>query len=293
MYYIEGLVSCVIPTYKRSDTLLRAIHSVLNQSYKKIEVIVVDDNEPNDEYSRETQNKLSMVIDTRLRFVQQKKHINGAVARNVGIKEAHGEFITFLDDDDEWLPKKVEKQVTFLNANKNIDGVSTLYRVYKNGEVIRVCTPYTGVNLHRKVIDRSVSVFTSTILLRRKAFDEAGYFNESLLRHQDLQLLLDFLFDHKIGVLQEYEVKLHADSEINHPNVDKIIDIKKKFFFECHRHLERYGKTEQKEIMAAHYFEIAFAALRARRYGLTLKYLFKIGITPKAYMAVLSRYKNR
>ena len=80
------LVSVVIPTYKRSDTLIRAVSSVLNQSYRNIEVIVVDDNTPNDVYSIETQEKLKRIKDSRIRYIQQEKHINGAVARNVGIR---------------------------------------------------------------------------------------------------------------------------------------------------------------------------------------------------------------
>jgi glycosyltransferase involved in cell wall biosynthesis len=290
---IKGLVSCIIPTYKRSDTLLRAVNSVLNQTYKNIEVIIVDDNEPDDLFSLETQQKVKTINDNRVIYIKQEKHINGAVARNVGIKRARGEFIAFLDDDDEWLPVKIEKQIAILSNDREIDGVSCLYTVYKENLPIRKCQIYTGKDLHLKVIDRSVSVFTTTVVLRTKALDNAGLFDESLLRHQDLQLLLDFLFNYSIFVLNEYLAILHSDSTINHPNVDKMIDIKEQFFEHCKRHLERYDRRTQKDILSAHYFEIILSALRSKRIGVAVHYFLKIGINIRAYKKVLQRWKNR
>lgn len=291
--YEFGKVSCVIPTFKRSDTLVRAVTSVLNQNYKNIEVIVVDDNNPNDEYSVETQRKLKNIKDSRLIYIQQKQHINGAVARNVGIQEATGEYIAFLDDDDEWNEEKIRKQISFLNNNPEIQGVSCLYDVKKDGMTIRKCHPYNGKNLHKKVIDRSVSVFTSTILLRRKALDKSGYFNETLLRHQDLQFLLDFLALNNMSVLNEYLVTLHADSEMNHPNVNNMIEIKKNFFKVCSNHLKCYNRKEQKQILDAHYFEIVVTAIRQREWGTGIKYIKKIGVNPKAYLNVINRWRKR
>ena len=86
------LVSCVIPSYKRADTLRRAIDSVLAQTHKELEVLVVDDNIAGDEYS----NALRKIIeeykdDGRVKLVTQPKHINGAEARNAGVRASHGD----------------------------------------------------------------------------------------------------------------------------------------------------------------------------------------------------------
>lgn len=132
---VKGMVSCIIPTYKRSDTLIRAVKSVINQSYKNLEIIIVDDNEPNDEYSLIVQERLKAISDERIRYIQQKKHINGAAARNVGINAARGEFIAFLDDDDEWLPSKIEKQINKLMSNQEYNGITCLYTICTNGKV--------------------------------------------------------------------------------------------------------------------------------------------------------------
>ena len=120
---IKNLVSCVIPSYKRADTLRRAVDSVLAQTYNNMEVLVVDDNIAGDEFSNALHNIIDEYKDdSRVRLVTQPKHINGAEARNAGIRAAKGEWIAFLDDDDEWLPTKIEKQMAALEQHPEIAG---------------------------------------------------------------------------------------------------------------------------------------------------------------------------
>lgn len=290
---VKGMVSCIIPTYKRSDTLIRAVKSVINQSYKNLEIIIVDDNEPNDEYSLIVQERLKAISDERIRYIQQKKHINGAAARNVGINAARGEFIAFLDDDDEWLPSKIEKQINKLMSNQEYNGITCLYTICTNGKEVRKCAPYTGEDLHRKVLQRSVSVCTPTVIFRKKCLDESGYFDETMLRHQDLQLLLDFLCKNRMLVLPEYLVLIHTDVGVSRPSADKLIEIKQHFFEKMQRHFESYDKKTQKRIYAAHYFEIVLLAMREKKIKLIIKGLLKIGFNPLAYYDLLVRIKRR
>ena len=97
MEFINGLVSVIIPTFKRSDMLGRAIESVLNQTYNMLEVLVVDDNIPGSHESVNVKDIVQTYADTnKVFYVGQKEHINGAVARNVGIERSRAEFIAFL-----------------------------------------------------------------------------------------------------------------------------------------------------------------------------------------------------
>ena len=290
---IKGMVSCIIPTYKRSDTLVRAVESIINQSYKNLEIIIVDDNEPNNEYSLIVQECLKAISDERLRYIQQEKHINGAVARNVGIKAAQGEYVAFLDDDDEWLEDKLKKQIEFLNNNADYEGISCLYTQFQNDKPVRKCPPYNSNNLHKKVLDRSVAVYTSTLMLRKKALDNSGYFDESLIRHQDLQLILDFLYNNKIYVINKYLVKLNIDLGENRATVDNIIKIKNDFFSRTKKHFELYNLSERKRIFAAHYFEIIFVALKHKNIKIAIQYFFKIGFNIRAYNDIRIRYQSR
>lgn len=290
---MKGLVSCVIPTYRRSDTLNRAIKSVLSQTYKNVEILVVDDNEKGSEESNKVAELVDSFSNKKIRLVLQEKHINGAEARNAGVRASAGEYIAFLDDDDEWLPEKIEKQVAILEERPEIGGVSCLYNEYSNGAVFHSCPPYSGENLHRKVFDRSVAVFTSTVLLRKDALLRAGLFDNTLRRHQDLQLLLDFTRKNKFYVLNEYLVKLYADSDINRPSYERLKDIKKAFFGAVVSHLGIYSKREQQQIVAAHRFELAFAALKEKRILPACKQFVKVGLNIPAYKALYRRMRQR
>lgn len=290
---IKGMVSCIIPTYKRSETLIRAINSVLLQTYKNIEVLVIDDNNPNDESSLIVQKRLSEIKDKRVMYIQQEKHINGAVARNVGIRSSQGEYIAFLDDDDEWLPEKIEKQLAVLSNDEKLGGVTALYTHFVNDNPYRRCYPYSSDNLHKKVLDRSVSVFTSTVLLRKQMLNETTLFNESLKRHQDLQLLLDFLYLFPMEVVPEYLVKMNSDLGENRPSTNNFIAIKSSFFKVAQRHFDLYDKKTQQKVYAAHYFEIIFSAIKERKILCIIKYLFKIGFNLNAYSEVYNRYSKR
>lgn len=105
------LVSVVIPTLNRPKLLLRAIDSVLSQTYREIEVIVVVDKPDQD-----TVSAVQSVHDPRLKLIVNPYSWTGAGARNAGADRAAGEWIAFLDDDDEWLPNKLERQIAFASG---------------------------------------------------------------------------------------------------------------------------------------------------------------------------------
>lgn len=105
----RALVSVVIPTRDRSDLVGRAIRSVLTQTHTQLDVIVVVDG-PDDV----TEQMLRGISEPRLRWLVNHESVGGAHARNVGVRAAKGRWIAFLDDDDEWLPSKLERQLALL-----------------------------------------------------------------------------------------------------------------------------------------------------------------------------------
>ncbi len=121
------LVSVVIPTYSRNDMLSRAVECILAQTHKNLDIIVVDDNPPESEYRASTEQLMKKYeSDGRVRYIQNEKNLGGAGARNVGIEAAKGEYIAFLDDDDEYYPEKIEKQLAvFLNSK--FDNLALVY----------------------------------------------------------------------------------------------------------------------------------------------------------------------
>lgn len=105
------LVSVIIPTYNRAHLLLRAVQSVLNQTYSHFELIIVDDASTDN-----TAQVTGEISDPRVRYVRHEYNQGGAAARNTGIDLAQGKYIAFLDSDDLWLERKLEKQVEALSS---------------------------------------------------------------------------------------------------------------------------------------------------------------------------------
>ena len=111
------MVSIITPTYNRAKYLKRAVDSVLTQTYLDLELIIVDDNPQGSDARADTEKIISMYNDPRLRYIQNEKNIGGAASRNFGIFTANGNYIAFLDDDDMYLPTKIETQVEEMDRN--------------------------------------------------------------------------------------------------------------------------------------------------------------------------------
>ncbi|MDZ8187881.1 MAG: glycosyltransferase family 2 protein [Nostoc sp. ChiSLP02] len=109
----QPLVSVVIPTRNRPQIVVRGAKSALNQTLRSIEVIVIVDGP-----DEETVNALSQIGDPRLKVIELPKNIGPSGARNTGVREAKGTWIAFLDDDDEWLPEKLQRQLELANNSK-------------------------------------------------------------------------------------------------------------------------------------------------------------------------------
>jgi glycosyltransferase involved in cell wall biosynthesis len=107
----EPLVSVVMPTHNRAKLLEKAIRSVLSQTYKNLEIIVVDDASCDN-----TSETVKTIQDERVRYIRHETNKGGSAARNSGILLARGEYIAFLDDDDEWEPEKTEQQLKVLES---------------------------------------------------------------------------------------------------------------------------------------------------------------------------------
>lgn len=284
--YETGLVSIVMPTYKRSEKLTRAIDSVLAQTYKSIELLLVNDNEPDDEFTVDLKQRVAKYQgDPRFNLIIQKKHINGAVARNVAIKQAKGEYIAFLDDDDWWEKEKIERQVTMLQKlPPEWGGVSCKYRFFDlDGKVIGATKKYRDGYIYKDVLFLLSDVATGTLCLRHEALDEVGYFDENLLRHQDLQLLVNFTFKYKLKEVDEYLHCCDVSDTQNRPDGEKLIQHKKRFFKSINPILNQMSKSDVKCAYALHKYEVGYVFLKSGERKKGFRYCLAIFSSPKAF----------
>lgn len=288
--YIKGLVSVIIPTYKRSEKLDRAIDSVLNQTYKDLELILVNDNEPDDEYTKELKNRLKKYeADPRFIFVIQDKHINGAAARNAGIEKAKGEFIAFLDDDDWWEKEKLEKQVAVLEKLPAEWGGVTCRYSFINGQgaVIGKSHKYKDGKILNDILNLITDVTTCSLVLRHSALDKTGYFDQDLLRHQDFQLLVNFTYTYKLKLVDDFLLNIDVSDAQNRPDGNKLLKYKESFFKSIKPIMSKLTLSEQKCILCMHNYELAYIFLKNKDIKNALKYGFTVFTSPKAlYLAI-------
>ncbi len=174
------LVSAVITTHNRLNLLKHAIDSVVSQTYKNIEIIVVDDASTD-----ETQAYLASLDN--ITSIRVDKSLGGNHARNIGICSAKGKYVAFLDDDDEWFPTKIEKQVRLICECSKC-GVVGCSRVFYDGNHRwreRIHLPEG--NLSESIL-YEIPYVTSTLLVDREILLEVGMFDEHIARWQEYEL---------------------------------------------------------------------------------------------------------
>lgn len=196
------LVSVIIPTYNRAQVLGRAVESVLAQTHRHFELIVVDDG--SSDHTREVVSQFGDCVQ----FVRQGNR-GVSAARNAGIKRSHGDLIAFLDSDDEWLPPKLEKQVALFSGGDFICHTEEIW--CRNGK------PVSQKKVHRKqggwFFERALErclISPSSVMISRSLLDRVGWFDEDLPAAEDYDLWLRITAFHEVSFVPEPLVIKHA-----------------------------------------------------------------------------------
>ena len=277
---VEVKVSIIVPTYKRHCSMVgRAINSLLSQTYDNIEIVIVDDNGRDDlkKYRIELERLIDGYGDNRIKYIQNEKNLGGAGARNIGWENASGEFITFLDDDDEYLPEKVEKQLHYMLEN-DLDVSFTKLCIYNEDDKLIDVRDHSCIEkfdleyLRRYHLTKQITG-TPTFMLRRRVLESVNGF-EIVPMGQEFYLMQKILQkDFKIGYFPECHVKAYRTKE------EAISTGKNKITGE--RALYKYKKQyfsilnfkEKQYVRCRHYAVMAVACKRNRKYIAALWYL--------------------
>jgi glycosyltransferase involved in cell wall biosynthesis len=200
-------VSVIIPTYNRSKVVTRAIRSVLAQTFSDFELLIIDDSS-----NKETEMILRGYDDHRISYFKNQSKKGGGASRNLGIKLAKGEYIAFLDDDDEWLPTKLAKQVFLMRkSGGQVAAISTGVRIMISGNR-RSTTfmPKSEGRIFRNLLKGNCVGSPSAVLVRRDVLQEIGGFDENLLSWQDNDLWLRISSHYEFKVLKEILVNYYV-----------------------------------------------------------------------------------
>lgn len=250
------LVSVIIPTYNRSIEFFRALDSVCMQTYKNIEIIVVDDNYGNEEL-RKTIRFYLTERDYRITLLNNSERLGAALSRNIGLKAAHGEYIAFLDDDDECDEKRIEKQLElfFHSKQKKLGLVYCLGKViYPNGLVENEDTSYTGIPLEEHMKNNIAG--TSFWMVKKDAILSVGGF-EKISSHQDGIVILKLLANgFSIDVVHESLINYyHHDKTKGITGVtDENLEADFQYFKRCQSYFELLEPDAQRRI-TLHFYD--------------------------------------
>ncbi len=220
------LVTVIIPVFNREDTISRAVNSVLQQEYKNIEAIVVDDCS-NDTTVEVVKN----CGDPRIKLICLPQNHGANYARNRGIENAKGEFIAFQDSDDEWLKEKLDKQIKYMTDN-NLDASFCPYILCDGEQRQIIPSDFENRDLYtaqlKEQLKRGNVVGTPTLVVKRDVFSRIGMFDEEMARLQDYEFVLRIIKKYRLGYIAEPLVKAYRIAGSISNNEDAFIDAYKR-----------------------------------------------------------------
>lgn len=258
------LVSVVIPIFNRPKQLKKALESVLTQTYKNYEIIVVDDGST-------PKLSLSFHKNKKIKVLHHDKNRGAAAARNTGMKAAKGTYIAFLDSDDEWYPEKLRIQVNTLEgATRNITGCVT--SVFLKGSRSE-CTRYTPLyNFREQTLAGHHLSIGSTLLFRKDSLKIVGFQPEDLKRLEDWEWQIK-VSDHYVWIsLPKVLVQVNRGTPPSFESAQESIEIIKK-------RVKLHSEKEKKIFQNRCLYELFLAALLNKKFGKTLLFLGQLMVT--------------
>ena len=262
-------VSVIIPTYKRDWNYLgRAINSILRQTFSDFEVIVIDDS-PSDYPLREDimrNMKALQAEDVRIKYLINEKNMGGSLSRNRGIDCACGKYVTFLDDDDEYLPEKLAHQVEFMEK----EGCDLSFEnmvMYNNKDVVVDVREYKDLKstdndyLLKYHLMRHMTG-TPTFMFKTEKLREIGGFSDEKMGEEFLLMLNTISRGSKVAYLPVNDVKVykHADGGLSQGS-NKIIGEKKLYIYKK-QYFDILTVRERMSVRFRHHAVMVVAYLR-------------------------------
>ena len=207
----------IIPTFNRSEQVLRAVRSVLNQTYKNFECIVVDDSSTD-----ETVELLTALesTDNRLSIIVHEKNRHVSAARNTGLSVALGSYIAFLDDDDVWLDSKLQKQIDCISVSSfDVGMVYCWFDIFDGVNLVGNRKPELEGYLFDELLVGQPLGNASTLLVKNEVIQKVGGFDTSLPRGNDGDFIRRVTKHFKVKVVKEILVNYHVENVELNPRI--------------------------------------------------------------------------
>ncbi len=258
------LITVIIPTYGIPRYLEKSVNSVLNQTYSELELIIVDDNNPDTEARKQTEDIVQRIIslDGRVKYIKHEYNKNGAVARNTGFAVAKGKYVSLLDSDDEYMPDRLKKCYDAMEcASSSIAGVYTGCEFRRRGSVYY---KHMDVQEGNFLIETLACTFMfctgSNIFVRKSVVDELNGFDGAFFRHQDYEFLVRVFEKYSLIAIPEVLV-IKNNENFNLPNLEKQVAIKKQYLDKFKYIIDTLPEKDVNYIMHGNYINVAENAM--------------------------------
>ena len=272
----SDLISVIIPTYNRAHLIKKSVESVLNQTYKNLELIIVDDGSTDN-----TKEIIEYINDERIVYIKQAKNLGASAARNNGIDLAKGKYIAFQDSDDTWLLDKLEKQINALNKN-NADVVCSKMFVY--GNLLKRKTPKNISEGFLKEDTLPLGISNGALFGKREVFLE-NKFNTTIKCIEDFEIALRIKQKYSIYFMDEALINYYIQKDSISSNYEIILDSWKTIINNNKNFIKQYSSSS--EFIASQFIIIAFLTKNKKQYKEALKIAFMFSKSLKTKMEFL------
>ncbi|WP_155010343.1 glycosyltransferase family 2 protein [Priestia megaterium] len=242
-----SLISVIIPTFNRKDAVIRAIKSVLNQTYKNIEVLIIDDASTDG-----TKDVIKNISDVRVKYFVLKENTKGTLPRNFGIEKSTGEYIAFLDSDDEWFPNKLELQLDYIKSHETESDPILCFTnaniLINKKKTIKVKNEkcFLEDDIVNYIFEKNNFVQTSTFMIRAEIAKQVQ-FDSTLTKHQDYDFCIRLQNKGVKFLLLEKNLTLYY-SDINSNQISSFSVEKIKTSMEWFNKNEKYFNENSKRM---------------------------------------------
>lgn len=266
----KPLVSIILPTYNRKHVIKKAVESVLNQTYRTFELIIIDDGSKDGTY-----NFIKNFSDKRIKIIKLNKNCGQSHARNIGIKRSKGEFIAFQDSDDFWHKNKLEEQIQYFLDSKD-PKLGVVYCLFERiiGPSKRVLFPKPNLkklegDIH-KILLNTAMIGLPTAVIKKECLDKLGGFDESMPALEDQDLFLRLSKQYHFGFINKILFTAYGKDNLS-DDPKRIIPAIKKFIQNHYNDLSFDKKNLNKQ-----YAKIADAYVRENNPLMAKKFFYKI-----------------
>lgn len=293
-------VSIIIATYHRPDLLKRAVFSAINQTYEDIEIIVVDDNPVNTVDRNKTNVVMRDIINAypQVKYIQNENNSGGAVTRNNGIKVATGEYIAFLDDDDEYLPRRIEIQLREMRKHDWDVSVMDGATYDEAGNLLAEKKQHIENGMTRDELIRMHVLYhisgTNTFMFKADKLKSIGGFDNTPACHEYILMQKAIEAGFSIGYVQKSLVKNHANKgERLSTSIKKIVS-QKLLIEKKQKYFNLLSKKEKNAVLCRHYGVLFNVYYKNKHYLSALINLMRCVLaSPKDAYQWYEEYKNK